>query len=141
VNKQIFGLQNYDSILFNPCSPDERSEIRDQHTSLGLPAHASKSRARIIASLIRATRGAKAAGITRVGRLTTFGFAIGAVYGALMAFHIVLTIFGALFVVCLGRGIVLYVCELAPVRKMQERLWSAFFGRAAPATVPATPAD
>jgi hypothetical protein len=31
--------------------------------------------------------------------------------------------------------------ELAPVRKMQERLWSAFFVRAAPATVPATPAD
>jgi enediyne biosynthesis protein E5 len=70
-----------------------------------------------------------------------FGAAVGTVYGVLMAFHIVLTIFGALFLVCLGRGILLYVCELAPIRKMQERLWSTFPGRATPAIVPAAPAD
>jgi len=70
-----------------------------------------------------------------------FGFAIGAVYGVLMAFHVVLTIFGALFLVCLSRGVILYVCELAPVRKMQERLGAVWFGRAAPVSVPAIPAD
>jgi hypothetical protein len=84
VNKQIFGLQmqNYDSILFNSCSPDERSKIRGQYTSLCLLAHA-----------LEAACGSK------------------------------------------------WSRASAPVRKMQERLWSAFFGRAAPATVPATPAD
>jgi hypothetical protein len=61
-----------------------------------------------------------------------FGSSIAAVYGVLMGFHVVYMIFPALFLVCLGRGIILYVCELGPVRKAQvsaERLWLTIFGR------------
>jgi len=61
-----------------------------------------------------------------------FGASVGAVYGVLMGFHVVYMIFPALLLVCVGRGIILYVCEFAPVRKLQgtvERLWLAAFGR------------
>ena len=63
---------------------------------------------------------------------TIFGCSIGAVYGLSMIFHIVYTIFGALFFVCIGRGIVIYACELTPVRNAQIfawRLWLTFLGR------------
>ncbi len=74
-----------------------------------------------------------------------FGLSIAAAYAVLMAIHVVFGIFLALFFVCLGRGIILYLCELAPIRSAQlsaERLWLTFFGRPSPATsVPATSGD
>jgi hypothetical protein len=42
-----------------------------------------------------------------------FGCAIGAVYGIFVALHLVYMIFGALLVVCIGRGLVLWLHELA----------------------------
>jgi hypothetical protein len=49
-----------------------------------------------------------------------------------MLLHVVFGIFVALIFVCLVRGIILYLYELAPVRKAQlsaERLWLTLFGR------------
>jgi hypothetical protein len=71
-----------------------------------------------------------------------FGLSLAAIYAALMALHVFWTIFVALFLLCVSRGIVLYICELTPVRKAQlsvERLLLPFFGRSSPLTsVPAT---
>jgi hypothetical protein len=61
-----------------------------------------------------------------------FGFSIGAVYGLLMGFHVVYMIFPALFIVCVGRGIVLYLSERGPVQRAQafaEQQWLAVLGR------------
>ena len=61
-----------------------------------------------------------------------FGASIGAVYGMLMGFHVVYMIFPALFIVCVGRGIVLYLCERAPVQRAQafaEQQWLAVLAR------------
>jgi hypothetical protein len=68
---------------------------------------------------------------------TIFGCSIGAVYGLFMIFHVVYTIFGALMVVCIARGIMIYACELAPVRDAQmsgRRLWVTLLGRLASPT-------
>lgn len=74
-----------------------------------------------------------------------FGLSLTAVYAVLMALHVVFGIFLALTFVCLGRGILLYLGERTPVRKMQisaERLWLAFLGRSSPmTTVAATSGD
>jgi len=74
-----------------------------------------------------------------------FGLSIAAAYMVLIALHVVFTLFVALFVVCVGRGIILYVCELASFQKVQasaERLWLTFFGRPSALTsVPATSGD
>lgn len=74
-----------------------------------------------------------------------FGFSIAFAYMALLALHVVFTLFIALFVVCVGRGIILYVCELASFQRVQasaERLWLTFFGRPSSLTgVPATSGD
>lgn len=74
-----------------------------------------------------------------------FGISLAAIYAVLMALHIVFAILLALFFACIGRGMILYICELAPVRRAQlsaERLWLTFFGRPSPLTsVPATSAD
>jgi hypothetical protein len=43
-----------------------------------------------------------------------FGASIGAVYGVFIAFHLVYMIFGALLVVCIARGVILWAYELAP---------------------------
>jgi len=62
-----------------------------------------------------------------------------------MMLHVIWTIFVALLVVCIGRALILYLCELAFVRKAQaiiERLWFTLFGRPASLTsVPAGKAD
>ena len=74
-----------------------------------------------------------------------FGLSLAAIYAVLMALHVFFTIFVALFVLCVCRGIILHVCELAPVRKAQlsvERLLLPLFGRSSPLTsVPATSGD
>jgi enediyne biosynthesis protein E5 len=73
-----------------------------------------------------------------------FGLSLAAIYGVLMLLHVFFTIFAALFVLCLCRGILLYVCELAPVRRLQvsmERMWLAV-ARPAPLTgLPVAPSD
>jgi len=69
---------------------------------------------------------------SRVRGQIIFGFSIGAVYGVLMGFHVVYMIFPALFIVCVGRGIVLYLSERGPVRKAQafvEQQWLVLLGR------------
>ena len=61
-----------------------------------------------------------------------FGCSLAAVYAVLIALHVVFTIFVALFVVCLCRGIILYVSTFAPVRRAQllaEQLWLTLYGR------------
>jgi hypothetical protein len=61
-----------------------------------------------------------------------FGASIGAVYGMLVALHVVYMIFPALFIVCVGRGLVLYLCERGPVQRAQafaEQQWLAALGR------------
>jgi enediyne biosynthesis protein E5 len=61
-----------------------------------------------------------------------FALLIAAAYMFLLALHVEFTLFIALFVVCVGRGIILYVCELASFQRVQasaERLWLTFFGR------------
>ena len=74
-----------------------------------------------------------------------FGLSIAAAYMCLLVLHVVFTLFVALFVVCVGRGIMLYVCELASFQRVQasaERLWLTFYGRPSPLTgVPATSGD
>lgn len=61
-----------------------------------------------------------------------FGFSIGAVYGLLVGFHVVYMIFPALFIVCVGRGVVLYLSERGLVQRAQafaEQRWLAVLGR------------
>jgi hypothetical protein len=61
-----------------------------------------------------------------------FGFSVGAVYGALVGSHIVYMIVLALFIVCVARGICLYLSEFDAARKAQARArqqWLALFGR------------
>ena len=74
-----------------------------------------------------------------------FGLSLAAIYALFMALHIVFGIFLALTFACLGRGIILYLGERAPVRKAQvsaERLWLTLFGRPSAVTgVPATSGD
>lgn len=48
-----------------------------------------------------------------------FGASIAAVYGILVGFHVVYMIFPALLIVCIGRGIVLYLSERGPVQRAQ----------------------
>jgi Na+-translocating ferredoxin:NAD+ oxidoreductase RnfD subunit len=57
-----------------------------------------------------------------------FGLALGATYGILISLHVVFTPFVALFVVCVGRGILLYLQQRVPLRKLQN-LTSNWFGR------------
>ena len=64
-----------------------------------------------------------------------FGLSLGAAYGLIIGHNVPFTIIAALFVVCVGRGIILYACERAPVRKAQafaERLLLTWFGRPTP---------
>ena len=74
-----------------------------------------------------------------------FGLALAAIYAVLMALHVFWTIFVALFVLCVSRGVLLYICELTPIRKAQlsvERLLLPLFGRSSPLTrVPAISGD
>jgi enediyne biosynthesis protein E5 len=73
-----------------------------------------------------------------------FGVSIGAVYGALMGFHVVYMIFPALFLVCLARGIILYICEFDSLRMAQalaKRQLLTVFGRPSLTNVPATPGN
>ena len=69
---------------------------------------------------------------SRVRGQIVFGASIGAVYGLLVGFHVVYMIFPALFIVCVGRGIVLYLAERGPVQRAQafaEHQWMAVLGR------------
>jgi len=61
-----------------------------------------------------------------------FGFSIGAVYGLLVGVHVVYMIFPALFIVCVGRGLVLYLSERGLMQRAQafaEQRWLAVLGR------------
>jgi hypothetical protein len=67
-----------------------------------------------------------------VGGQIMFGLSIGTVYGMLIGLHVVYMLFPALFIVCVGRGIVLYLCERAPVQKVlgfAAQRWLAVWGR------------
>ena len=69
-----------------------------------------------------------------------FGISVGATYGLLVGHHVVYGLFLALFIVCVCRGIIMYVCELAAVRRAQafgKQLWLTSFGRTTLINVPA----
>ena len=59
-----------------------------------------------------------------------FGAAVGAVYGLLIALHVVYAIVLSLFVVCVGRGLILYAGKFAANQKVRawnsERLFTTF---------------
>jgi enediyne biosynthesis protein E5 len=73
-----------------------------------------------------------------------FGFSVGTVYGLLIGHNIVFTMFFALFIVCVGRGMILFACERAPVRRAQaivERTLLGFFGRPSLTSLPPASAE
>jgi hypothetical protein len=73
-----------------------------------------------------------------------FGLSLGAMYGLLIGHNVVFTLVLALFFVCLARGIILYACERAPVRKAQafaERMLLTMFGRPSLTNVPSASGD
>jgi len=73
-----------------------------------------------------------------------FGLSLAAIYGVLMALHVFYAIFVALFILCVFRGALLYVCELEPVRRVQlpaEWQWLTFGRPASLRGVPATSRD
>jgi enediyne biosynthesis protein E5 len=73
-----------------------------------------------------------------------FGLSVGTVYGLVLAYNIVFTLFVALFIVCLGRGMILYICERAPVRRAQaaaERVLLGLSGRLSLTSVPSAASD
>jgi len=73
-----------------------------------------------------------------------FGLSVGGVYGVLIGHNVVYVIFVSLLIVCAARGVILFVCELGPVRKAQlmaERAWFSFFRPAVLTDVPVTSGD
>jgi enediyne biosynthesis protein E5 len=73
-----------------------------------------------------------------------FGLSLGTAYGLLMGHHVVYALFLALFFVCVGRGVVLYVCELTAVRQAQtygKRLWLTSIGRLPEVNLPVAARD
>src|SRR5262249_40612510 len=73
-----------------------------------------------------------------------FGLSVGAVYGVLIRYNIVYMIFVALLIVCAARGVILFVCEFGPVRKVQltmERAWLSIFRPAVITSVAVTSGD
>ena len=61
-----------------------------------------------------------------------FGASVGTVYGILVGIHVVYMFFPALLIVCFARGIILFLCERAPVQNAQayiERQWLSGTGR------------
>jgi hypothetical protein len=73
-----------------------------------------------------------------------FGLSLATLYGVLMALHVFYAIFLCLFILCVFRGALLYVCELEPVRRVQlsaEGLWLTFGRFASLRGVPATSRD
>lgn len=72
-----------------------------------------------------------------------FGLSLGGAYGLLIGFHVVFTLFVALFIVCIGRGVCLYATERGALRAMQalgERM-GTLLGRPELTNAPAASTD